>query len=298
MRKYYAAVGFQKKKIFKEVYLILHENTPVSRKIKRIINRYINTYDPLLEVEDVLHECIMEFLSQYVPKDSDAPEDQFLPWFLNCVNNWCKDKIYKKNIRIVTHQDGSHEKIRRFTSLDQMNQYEDGEEERTPDTAPDPATLTEEKLAAEGRLANMISTIISFMEHYGGKKNNLIRLLYFKCFATESILNICKDKLYQDFSINEQEAFKAINQNFLDFLMTAECRTFQEIDITALKTYIELNISDKNTQIKRPLEAKVYQKYLPAVLGNSVSPAAISQQKKHFYEQLGIDTDKGTWAEE
>lgn len=284
------------KRIWGEVYFLLSSTeSSCGRKAKSKIREMLRknqNISHMYEESDILTDCLTDCLMKYDAEKCSA----FFPWFLTSLNWWINDNIYKKNTRIVTNAQG--EKIRESWT-ESLGQNEDGTEKDADSLGTDsiisPDEQTEGKFNAEAKIAEMFS-YIRFMEHSSGKSANPTRLFYSKCFVSDYLTAVCKESLYQEITINQQEAFGTMNLDFLDFYMTAECRTLQKIAFTALKTYTALELSEKDEELKLPLEAVVYKKYLPDALGRSVTDAAISQQKKTFYEKLGIDPKQKTWT--
>ncbi|GEM_PF-6546936 len=283
------------KRIWGEVYFLLSSaENPCGRKVKAKIKELLHKNSHLnhiYEESDILTDCLTECLARYDSEKCDA----FFPWFMTCLSWWVNDHIYKKHTRIVQNAQG--EKIRE-NRTESLGRNEDGTEKDADslgtDTVISPDEQTEGKFNAEARIAQMFS-YIRFMEHSSGKAANPTRLFYSRCFVTDYMTSVCKDGIHQEIQINQQEAFGTMNTDFLDFFMTQPCRTLQNIAVTAPKTYAQLEISSKQEEIKIPLEAAVYKKYLPDRLGRSVTDAAISQQRKAFHEQLGINPKQKTW---
>ena len=283
------------KRIWGEVYFLLSSaGNPCGQIVRNNIRNSLrknSSLNHIYEESDVLTDCLTECLMKYDTEKCAA----FFPWFLKSLEWWINDNIYKKNTRSVTNEKGEKIRESRFQSL---GQNEDGTEKDADslgtDTVISPDEQTEGKFNAEAKIAQIFS-YIRFMEHSSGKAANPARLLYSRCFVSDYLTCICKDGIHEEITINQQEAFRTMELDFLDFFMTAECRTLRNIALTALKTYSVLELSQKEEELKLPLEASVYKKYLPDRLGRSVTDAAISQQKKAFYEKLGIDPKLKTW---
>ena len=284
------------KRIWGEVYVLLSSannscGLKVKSKIRELLRKNQN-FNHMYEESDILNDYLTECLFKYDTEKCDV----FFPWFLTSLNWWISDNIYKKNTRIVTNSQGEKGRESRTESL---GQNEDGSEKDADslgtDTVISPDEQTEAKFNAEAKIAEMFS-YIRFMEHSSGKAANPTRLFYSRCFVSDYLTSFCKEGLHQEITINQQEAFGTMSLDFLDFYMTAECRTLQKIAFTALKTYTVLELSQKEEELKLPLENSVYKKYLPEKLGHSVTDSAISQQKKTFYEKLGIDPKQKTWT--
>ena len=284
------------KRIWGEVYFLLSSTNnscglKVKSKIRELLRKNQNV-NHMYEESDILNDCLMKCLKKYDTEKCEA----FFPWFLTSLSWWISDNIYKKNTRIVTNSQGEKGRESRTESL---GQNEDGSEKDADSLGADiiisPDEQAEAKFNAEAKIAEMFS-YIRFMEHSSGKAANPTRLFYSRCFVSDYLTSVCKEGLYQEITINQQEAFGTMSLDFLDFYMTAECRTLQKIAFTALKTYTVLELSQKEEELKLPLENSVYKKYLPEKLGHSVTDSAISQQKKTFYEKLGIDPKQKTWT--
>ena len=283
------------KRIWGEVYFLLSSTgnscgRKAKAKIRELLRKNQNV-SHMHEESDILTDCLTDCIMKYDAEKCSA----FFQWFMKHLEYWVSNNIYRKNTKVVTNAQGEKGRENRIQSL---GQNEDGTEKDTDSLGTDsiisPDEQTEGKFNAEAKIAQMFS-YIRFLEHSSGKAANPIRLFYSRCFASDYMTSICKEGIHQEITINQQEAFAGMNTEFLDFYMTKHCRNFSDIMLTALKTYCQLEISAKQEELKIPLEASVYKKYLPNALGRSVTDAAISQQRKTFYENLGIDPKQKTW---
>lgn len=132
--------------------------------------------------------------------------------------------------------------------------------------------------------------IINFFEHKKGKAANEARLRYYKLFYTEDITKIVKEIMNKTY-INimeerEQNIFKCLNINFLDYFMMDICRNIKSIKEKPLKNHVKYNENEELVEI--PFSAKIYRSYLENMENKKVSDSNISQQKTEY--RLEIDS--------
>ena len=86
---------------------------------------------------------------------------------------------------------------------------------------------------------------------------------------------------------NETTIFKNMNIDFLDHIIEELCRCISEISESEYKKNkcfgIKQNPEDR---ISPMFDAKVYKSSFEVYLNKSVSDAAISQQRKYYYESI------------
>lgn len=248
------------------------------KKARSLAYRIIKKYD-FVECantpEDILNSCFMKAIKSYDPKKSD----NFAQWFLDNILFTAKDmfgKYFTKN----TNENNERKTVPKATPIpdnddsDFLNNVSDGESGDN---------VTYGKIAAEEFLVKMITLVTRFCQSGKHKK----KAVYYRCFVTDHIAAICKnEKLHHDISINENDTMRALDENFLDFTFVDKCRSFNEIEVTPLKSYKQLGFSDKTEAIRLPFELKVFAKYL------NVSEASVSQSKDAFFQFIQIDKRK------
>ncbi|MCR4644635.1 MAG: hypothetical protein K5695_04400 [Oscillospiraceae bacterium] len=285
------------KNITNKVYALLSReaDNPCSRalhyKLDLMIEINQNT-SAAQDGQDVFHECFLNALENYSPERN--PE--FFPYFMLSVRWYVLDKIYKKNTRVVGRQaDGSEKR----EPVEQPLTLDDPKSVSIPDPAPGPQAICEgakEKDAeAKAKVASLLANVTLFYEHHTGNYDYTERLRYYRCFTTDYMICFAKEKVFDIISINEQDAFSAMDCIFLDYLMTKECRTLYKIKKTPLKSYAQLGITKKTGTIGLPLEAIVYKDYLSKQYQKKVSDAALSLQRTAFHTSLGIDKHSHSW---
>lgn len=156
----------------------------------------------------------------------------------------------------------------------------------TPGNEGIPDEMSEGKSTAAAMVLKLLTPVTRFAETGFQKKV----YPYFKCFATDFIICICKEGLYRGIEINENDTLCAIDTAFLDYTFTDTCRVLSEIEHTPLKTYKTMGFSEKEEELKCPFEQVVFTSYL------GVSNGAVTQNKEKFFAQVGIDKKSRSWT--
>lgn len=136
---------------------------------------------------------------------------------------------------------------------------------------------------------------MEFVKHLTKKQYNTDRQMYTKLFWTSHITKFCK--LLYDENVeypirktlmnNETTIFKNMNIDFLDHIMEELCRCISEISESEYKKNKCFGINQNpEDRISPMFDAKVYKSFLKDYLNKSVSDAAISQQRKYYYESI------------
>ena len=108
---------------------------------------------------------------------------------------------------------------------------------------------------------------------------------FFRAFATEHYIMLCREHLSEILDINENEAFNVMDVEFADYTLTEKCRCFIAMETTPCKTYAEIEL-DGEEELAVPFEPKVYKKY------HNVSSGRITQKRDEFNKKLGIPKRK------
>ena len=106
--------------------------------------------------------------------------------------------------------------------------------------------------------SNMVNAVLQAKEHRG-KKNE-----YYRAFASDFYVCVCKEKLYKLYDLNENAAFSVMDTGLVDFTFTDKCRSFDAIERTRLKEYKDINITGNNSvvgEIKPPFKNCVFAMY-------------------------------------
>ena len=268
--------------------LIMEEaNTVLSRELFAKLHGLLKSYRKRntltgLDPGDVVHECFMDVLEIY----DEEKDPNFWAYFHTFINRRLID-AYRKETSARTKPDGTEERIpRNLGSLDDMLNYPDTEQTPEP---PDNA--------ADQQITAMLSIVVRFEQHLPKRSATPTRLLYFRCFVTDYMICISRaEGLLETVQINEHEAFEAMDDRLLAYVLTDPCRTLVEIRDSALQTYEALEIPDHTGPVNLPLEGFVLRQYLLVRHGRKVTDPAISQQRKLFEQLLGIDGKKHTWS--
>lgn len=262
--------------------MIYKKNNSFCKKARSIAYNIIQKYD-FVECgntpEELLNICFMKAIKSYDPEKSD----NFAQWFLDNILYSAKE-IYGKYFTKKKNEDNKKITVPKITPVSNNNDDDDAPD--FLDTIPDinsGDTVVFGKIMAEEFLVRIITLLTRFCQN----SKHMKKARYFRCFFTDYIAAVCKNEgLHHDISINENDIMKAVDENFLDFTFTDKCRCFDDIELTPLKTYKELGLSDKTESIVLPFELKVFAKYL------DVSEAAVSLSKDAFLQLIQIDKRK------
>ena len=110
-------------------------------------------------------------------------------------------------------------------------------------------------LESNGRIEMLISeltaSILNFSARHSGKQDNEIRRFWYRLFYTEDMtLAWKKINLHVQ---HERDIFNALCQHYLDYYMTAPCRTGDEVCLTPLKPYGDVVEDSPNRRKETPV---------------------------------------------
>lgn len=124
-----------------------------------------------------------------------------------------------------------------------------------------PRALEDEKIFQDG-LLEFITLILTLPEHLTGRANNPERINYFRLFFTDDAVRIIQEQLGKAvFYQHERDLFSAMQLKFLDYFMSAPCRSVREIAGRALKLYGELVPGGAMEEPKQPFPNDLYLTY-------------------------------------
>ena len=133
---------------------------------------------------------------------------------------------------------------------------------------------------------------LNFSEnHKNGKQNNKQRRLWYHLFYTEDITRFTKSAEFEEISshLHERDIFRALRHSYLNFYMSAVCKSLNEIAWTKLKNYEEILPDATENEIGKEISsekmpAKVSLQYLKVCEHITVGNSTRSNQKK-FYDE-------------
>ena len=128
-------------------------------------------------------------------------------------------------------------------------------------------------------ISKIIPCINQANEHKG-KRN-----VYYRAFATGFYIAASKWSLHSRYDMNENEAFRNMDKEFADWVLTAICRSFMAFETTPCKTYAEIGVTGRDYatgEIETPFKNGVY------AVRFKVTESAVSQQRGYFYKDIGI----------
>lgn len=150
---------------------------------------------------------------------------------------------------------------------------------------PDPVS---EELVFDATAAKLVADILTMREKLQGRANNPVRELYFRMFFTDGVVDaIHTEHVPERYARHERALFDAFRLGFLDFFLSARCRTVAAIDATAVKPYGELVPGRETKAPGHPLPNDVYRTYLRERENCDVrSDGAVSNQRAAYRKYL------------
>ena len=261
--KYKSASSFEKKNIKNEIsslFAELYENNEIhSRGIDE--NIFIN------ELTDLIYGLSKKNSSSIL---DTFPEGDFFGYMITSIKNSDKKKYARQKKEQINSEIVDSESDKFSMEL-----------------------VAEKRNDAEIFVLSILQ--MEFVKHLTKKQYNTDRQMYTKLFWTSHITKFCK--LLYDENVeypirktlmnNETTIFKNMNIDFLDHIMEELCRCISEISESEYKKNKCFGINQNpEDRISPMFDAKVYKSFLKDYLNKSVSDAAISQQRKYYYESI------------
>lgn len=131
--------------------------------------------------------------------------------------------------------------------------------------------------------SKLIPCVIQAREHRGNRDK------YYRAFASDFYIASCKSSFHLRYNMNENEAFRNMDCDFVDYTLTDVCRTFEAFERTPCKTYKEIGVTESiyaSGEIETPFRNWVYSVYF------GVTEGAISQNRDRFHKDIGILVNK------
>lgn len=255
--------------------------------------------------EEDYKDAVQTALFEAIEKYDSQKSDNFCAFFYNNLEYAVKNELGKEYIDTQANKkkaqkvagkkkgsssDESTEKSVRYIKRGQSVDALDGSEDK-PYSPPviDP-TLTPDELSLNR---------MSLEEFYTNMAVCVVRINsneYFRAFAAEQYIKLCREHLNGILDINENEAFNHVmNIDFVDYTLDGVCRSFYEIEITPCKLYSEFGLypigetENATKWVGRlcvPFENPILEKFF------GVTDSAIKQQRTKFEEKVGIKMRK------
>lgn len=259
--------GARKKTLLTQIVTTICQDKEIEAKTKSYIK--VQGVESYTEFVDVISNLIM--VRNIIDKfDSEKYDNNFKKYLYGCIKNEIKNE-YRNN--------------KKHIGLYSLNAEDDDEEERASKDYPSNQNLEEESV--QNSFVTKVNqtlphNIIHFLEHKG-KQYNSTKLQYIKMFYTESMTILFKDNIDTK-DLNCQQIFTAMDTGFLDMYMKKVCRTPEEVRYSPLKYYFELFKDEpcNHTEIKLPLENRIFLKYWEDLTGKKIADSNISQQRNYY----------------
>ncbi len=153
--------------------------------------------------------------------------------------------------------------------------------------APDNEDTPEESLGLDASACALISVILDLSSLLEGRSNNPQRRRYFRMFFTDGIsAYLHKSPVPDIFTRRERDLFDALYLPFLDFFLSAECRTAPAIQAAPLKLYGEMVEGKPMEEAEHPLGADVFLSFLDRAEHYKAGGSALSTQRAAYTEFL------------
>jgi len=247
--------------------------------------------------EDAVQTAFIEAFEKYDPQKND----NFCAYFYSCLRYVVLNTLRidyedtqakkKKNPTDSQEKNGSSlddnaEKSGRYKKrVQSVDTPKDSEDK--PHSAPviDPSLTPDELCFARMTLEEFYTRLAVCVVRINPNE-------YFRAFAAEQYIKLCREHLNGLLDINENEAFNHVmNIGFVDYTLDGICRSFYEIEITPCKQYSEFGlypIGNPKTstkwvgRLKIPFENPIYEKFF------GVTDSEIKQQRTKFEKKVGI----------
>ena len=155
----------------------------------------------------------------------------------------------------------------------------DGKELTLGDTLSAAESQTpEHQMRSDGLLAELTALVLNCAGNMG---NSSQRRMWYRLFYTEDMTFAMKT--YEPRFLHERDVFMAMDLEYLDYYMSARCRTGNAVNLTPLKPYEDV-VPGRTGTIPLPLPANVSLAFLAACRGMQVGAPARSNQIG-FYEK-------------
>lgn len=255
-----------------------------------IARKYYAGRGTIEDFKDAVSDAYVECIDKYDPSKSD----NFCAYFFGCLWYTVKNTLRKEYIdtkKQVTRDKQNTSEKETASSLTEDNcgngRYKKRGEsiDSKPDSSPipDPSPTPDETIVRRMVLEEFYARMAVCVIRISGRKGEPDK--FFRSFATEHYIMLCREHLHNICDINENEAFTVMDTEFADFTLIARCRCFGEIEMTPCRTYVEIGLNGEK-ELDVPFEPKVYKTY------HNVSPGRITQKRDEFNEKLGIPKRK------
>lgn len=136
-------------------------------------------------------------------------------------------------------------------------------------------------------LVEMTSLVLDFYGRHTGHAANEGRRMWYRLFFTEDVTYVCKDE--PDLLKHPRDVFQAMDLDYLDYYMSAPCRTPEDVGRTPLKPYCQV-VPDSGNESAAWLETSfpgdVSLFYLLKTTGTRPGRSARSNQLRSFRAEL------------
>ena len=223
-----------------------------------------------------LMEGIVEFIEKDWPQ-FDAAKGSLYSFF--------QTRLYNRAVNEYRRQ---HRKTDAFSHADSLDTPAFPGEETDAVSLLDQRGTTDEYPSLHGsRIPELMAVIIHFPERLHGRAKTQERINYFRMFFTDGVSDaLRKGDLEPEDISHERELFEAMKTEFLDYFLSACCRTAAEIRDCPPKAYGELVPGRPMTPPKRPLPNDVYVMYLNVSEGKALKSEATITNQRNAYKSF------------
>ena len=156
------------------------------------------------------------------------------------------------------------------------------------DLTPDQRCETaQQELELDAWTVQLLTIMLQLPQRLQARARNPVRENYYRLFFTDGFANfIQKERSLENRDFHERDVFAVMKLPFLDYFLTARCRTLAELTDCPSKLYGQLVEGRPMEDCKRPFPSDVYSTYLKQVEDYKASASAISQQWTSYQDFL------------
>ena len=144
-------------------------------------------------------------------------------------------------------------------------------------------TPTLDAQEASRRFLELLSLSLNIVSLLSGQARNSRRILMYRMFFTDTLtFFIAEEKDCTPYLQHERDLFRALDIDFMDFILTTICRTIPQLSVSQRKAYNELVSGGENRACRHPLDNKVFCAYLDQH-GDAVTEQRLSQLHTAYF---------------
>lgn len=136
-------------------------------------------------------------------------------------------------------------------------------------------------------LVTLTALILTMHTRLKGKENNEKRRNYFRMFFTDGIVYALQSTYeLPKYERRERELFEAMHIRFMDFFLTARCRTVAEVSVCGTKRHGEMVDGADMGEVGHPLPNDVYRAYFKKMENTEINSDGSISNQRDAYEKF------------